>query len=205
MNPKMNPIALYFCVELECTSSKHVFFRLLVVIPIDAPHWATHQGTQQAQDGSRCQRWNCRHHRGKGNRQQEAKTRDQGGQASMGNAIKHFWSLEAKNLGVYPKKTGSHLQSGEFFPRFLFTVNGDPTPAETTCLGTIRHTRSTFRKGGDRGDTQDGTKECSNGIRQIGLNFLHVLFWWKETLSFSMENTWDWMEISGNLGDQYMM
>ena len=34
--------------------------------------------------------------------------------------FEHFWSLELGTIGVYPPKKN---------PRFLFTVNGDPTPA----------------------------------------------------------------------------
>ena len=106
---------------------------------------------------------------------------------------KEFWSLPQKKL-VHISRVVN------FVPRFLFTVNGDTTPAETACLGTIRHTRSTFRKGGDRGDTQDGTKECSNGIRQIGLIFCMFCSGGKQPWVFpwrTPEIGWKYLEIWG--------
>ena len=55
---------------------------LLVVMPGDAHDGAAHQGSQQAKDGPRGQGRHGRHHRSKGDGEQEAHARHQGGQAS---------------------------------------------------------------------------------------------------------------------------
>ena len=101
--------------------------------------------------------------------------------------FEHFLEFGTWNNWSLPPQKKSKIS--------LHRQRGPHTGGFTACLGTIRHTRSTFRKGGDRGDTQDGTKECSNGICQIGLIFFMFSSGGKNPESFHGE----YLRVDGNI------